>query len=73
MAQVLPAQPNTDFRPDSTIFLYAAADTPIGPDPVVGKTISSMNLRMKESNGLSGEEAISAPPPTMKASTSPNG
>ena len=60
LAQVLPAQPNTDFRPDSTIFLYAAADTPIGPDPVVGKTISSMNLRMKESNGLSGEEAISA-------------
>lgn len=60
LAQALPAQPNTDFRPDSTIFLYAAADTPVGPDPVVGKTISSMNLRMKESNGLSGEEAISA-------------
>ena len=50
-------QPNTKLRPDKTVLLYQ--ETPVEiDDPVQGKTIEALGLKMNEANGLSGAETI---------------
>ena len=60
MSQKASAQPNTDFRPDMTVYLYADTDAAPKGDPVYGKVIKTMGLNMKEENGLSGDETLGA-------------
>ena len=60
MSQEASAQPNTDFRPDMTVYLYADTDAAPKGDPVYGKVIKTMGLDMKDENGLSGDETLGA-------------
>lgn len=57
MMETVSAQPNTRLRPDKTVLLYQEAPAEF-PDPVQGKVVEALGLKMCEENGLSGEEDI---------------
>lgn len=52
-------QPETELRPQRTVFLYASA-APEMADPVVGKELEFAGFEMAESNGVEEPERIGA-------------
>ena len=52
-------QPQTDLRPDKTVFLYASSAEGC-PDPVIAKELVFAGFKMAESNGVTEPELIRA-------------
>lgn len=51
------AQPNTELRPDETVFLYTEDISGVS-DPVMGRKTAYAGYSIAEGNGLSGQEVI---------------